>query len=153
LSVEFSMPAWVEEAVRHGFLSQTEARVVAERIAGADAPAAAPEQGGLDADARAVHWSRALPKLRVYILIAHVETFGGTAVLLNAFEQARRSALRPLTPLEAEAFQHEVLRRQPPRRRPGWTEAVRSAAAKVVRYLPFDPLAVNHSQKSGDNVR
>jgi DNA-directed RNA polymerase specialized sigma24 family protein len=119
-----------------GFLSAMEARVFAARIGTRPAMTLAQLSAafGLDTAACAVHLSRAIPKLRVYMFLARPDLLGGQAEIAAAFGAAISDPRQPLTPLEEEAFRHEVLERASPLRRAGWREALRSACGKVIRY-------------------
>lgn len=127
----------VRAAARAHAISALEAEVVSARLQDrGDDWSEVARQLSLSTGACAVHWSRALPKLRVFTMIARPALVGGTDAICKAFESARVTQQQPLTPLEAEAFQHEVIVRGLPRRHSGWRDAVRAAAAKVARHLP-----------------
>jgi hypothetical protein len=132
----------VNKARADGFLSASEMSVVVERIrhkndTGWEAVSARLK---LPRDSCALHWVRALPKLRVYVLLTRPDMVGGRSAIREAYQSACKDAKRPLLPLEAEVFRHEILERRPTPRREGWREGLRSAAAKVIRYLQFEPL-------------
>lgn len=127
----------VRAATQAHAISALEAQVVAARLQGhSDEWRAVASQLCMTADACAVHWSRALPKLRVFTMVARPALVGGTEAIRKAFEKARAATRQPLTPLEVEAFRHEIIERGLPRRRSGWRDAVRAAAAKVAYHLP-----------------
>jgi DNA-directed RNA polymerase specialized sigma24 family protein len=125
-----------------GYLSAPEAAILAARLQSQESTdwESVSVETGLSREACAVHWVRAIPKLRLFLMVTHSRLVGGRQGLLEAFEKARRAVRGPLLPLEIEAFQHEVIERRTPRRREGWTEALRSAAAKVVRHLAIAEL-------------
>jgi DNA-directed RNA polymerase specialized sigma24 family protein len=124
------------DAEAAGEISAVERRIVAERLA---RPAESwPEIAarlGMTATACAVAHSRAVPKLRVFLFTARPVLLGGAEAVAEAFSRAKRDTAAPLTKLEAEAFEHLVIRRTPGYRRRGSQAALRGACAKVARRM------------------
>jgi hypothetical protein len=93
---------------------------------------------GISPNNCAVHWLRAIPKLRIFLLIWQPNLVGGMTAVRAGYDQALIDHRQRLLPLEAEAFRNDIIERRPPRRQNGWQEALRSATAKVFRYLEAD---------------
>jgi DNA-directed RNA polymerase specialized sigma24 family protein len=124
------------DAAAAGAISDTEHRVVAERLARPDEswPDIAARLG-MTATACAVAHSRAVPKLRVFLFTDRGALFGGDRAIAEAFERVKRDPAAALTALEAEAFEHLVIRHFRGYRRRGSQAALRGACAKVARRM------------------
>ncbi|MGW1963750.1 sigma-70 family RNA polymerase sigma factor [Streptomyces sp. NPDC001935] len=128
--------AAVLEARQAGVLGELEFEVVRHRLL-------RPEDGwerlaerlGVGAVNCAVAHTRAVPKLRVFLLLGRPERFGGVAALSAACAAAAVQEADPLSPAEEAAFRALVLRERPGYRARGWRSALRGACAKVVEHL------------------
>jgi len=130
--------AEVRGAVAAGELSEAEGQVVLARLA---RPEPSWEEVGvrlgITANAAAVTHCRAIPRLRVYLILHAVERLGGLDAVAEAFDGARHDLDDPLSDDEAEVFERIVLRGERNYRRVGWRLALRAAATKVVQRLPL----------------
>lgn len=123
-----------------GVLSEKEAAVVEAQLA-VDDWVCWRDVGrslGLGEAECALHFSRAIPKLRVYLFVAMPSALGGRDAIERAFQFACTNQESPLTKTEADVFRHQVLNGNPPLRRSGWQAAMRGACAKVIRYIGME---------------
>lgn len=126
----------LDGALGAAMISAAEHRVITERLA-------KPEESwadiavrvGMTATACAVAHSRAVPKLRVFLFTERGELIGGARAIADAFDRVRHDPAAALTDLEAEAFEHVVIRRSAGYRRRGSQAALRGACAKVARRM------------------
>lgn len=124
------------DAVAAGVISGTEHRVLAARLARPEESWPVIAAGlGMTATACAVAHSRAVPKLRVFLFTDRGALIGGSQPIAEAFGRVRRDPAAGLTGLEAEAFEHLVIRHSPGYRRRGSQAALRGACAKVARRM------------------
>lgn len=128
--------AAVLEARRAAVLGELECEVVRHRLVRPDDSwERLAERLGVSAVNCAVAHSRAMPKLRVFLLLGWPERFGGVEALAAACTAAAAQAADPLSPAEEAAFRALVLREHPGYRARGWRSALRGACGKVVAHL------------------
>jgi RNA polymerase sigma-70 factor (ECF subfamily) len=126
----------LDDAVTAGAISDAEHRIVAERLAKPDESwVDIAARLGMTATACAVAHSRTVPKLRVFLFTDRGALIGGTQAIADAFDRIRGDPAAALTDLEAEAFEHLVIRHSPGYRRRGSQAALRGACAKVARRM------------------
>ncbi|MGW3171756.1 sigma-70 family RNA polymerase sigma factor [Streptomyces sp. NPDC001153] len=132
--------SWIGDAVlearRAGVLGELEYQVVRHRLVRPDDGwELLAERLGVGAVNCAVAHTRAVPKLRVFLLLGRPEQCGGAEALAAACAAAAAQAPDPLSPAEEAAFRALVLREQPGYRARGWRSALRGACGKVVAHL------------------
>lgn len=132
--------SWIDAAVleagRVGVLGELEFQVVRHRLVRpGDSWERLAERLRVTAVNCAVAHTRAVPKLRVFLLMSRPERFGGSEALAAACVAAAAQTADPLSPAEEAAFRALVLREEPGYRARGWRSALRGACGKVVAHL------------------
>ncbi len=124
----------ISDAVRTGFLSEQEERVVTARLCYPDEswPVLGDRLGMAGTTCASLH-CRAVPKLRTYLFQACPELLGGKATIRRAFDTACKTEGR-LSTAEIAAFRRVILEGAPAFA-VGARGALRSACATVVNFL------------------
>jgi RNA polymerase sigma factor (sigma-70 family) len=131
---------WVRDIANQfaasGLLTEDEHNVVIARLS---SPELSWEQIGyglgVDGATCAVIHCRAIPKLRVGLFLYRQDLLGGRGRILQALAEARSDVNLRMTVTEVSAFERIVLSRVKTPRVAGSTHALRSACAKVIKYI------------------
>jgi len=130
----------VEAATKNGVLTAKERMVVQHHLESTGASwRETAEVLGISANDCAASYSRAIPKIRTWILCNHRDVMGGTVALAVAAAKARRAESSPLSDFEYEVFGARILKANSTYHRAGWRTALRAACGKVLRSLEFSP--------------
>ena len=126
---------FLEEATSKKLLSEDEFKVIYLRSTLPNAPTWAEigNQLGRTKEWCATTHSRALEKLRVFVLMYHQELVGGIEEIERAFQNIRPT----LTETEIDVFIHIVLEQDHSYRRSGWRTALRSVCQQVGDLLNY----------------
>jgi RNA polymerase sigma factor (sigma-70 family) len=132
---------WLAESARGALaaraLTETETQVVLERLSSPDVTwDQVGEKVGMDGATCAVIHCRAIPKLRVFLFLQHTAVLGGIGSISQAFQSTLSSSDNPMSNDEADVFRRVVLERERNYRRNGLKPLLRSACAKVIKWLP-----------------
>ena len=128
----------IPQAVAEGSLKSVEAMVLLVRPdnPGKTLAELAPTLGITHQNAATIH-CRAQPKVLVYLLTNFSRFFGSLDLLRQAFDHARSCSKDPLTEKEAMVFDNLALRCRSGWRIKGTDASLRSACAKVARFLKW----------------
>lgn len=132
-----SFPRLVAGAAATGELTAAESQCVLQRL---ERPNASWDEIGTLLGISGAHCAvlhcRAIPKLRAYLLVNYRDEIAPGAIIEEAVRQAVHDARQPLTATEEAAFRRVVLERSDRAAERRHLSALRTACAKVIRYLP-----------------
>lgn len=130
--------AVIPQAVAEGSLKDAEAQVLLLRLDNPEKTLAelAPALGMTHLNFATIQ-HRALPKVLAYLLTDFSRFFGSLNLLRQAFEHARSCTKSPLTEKEALVFENVALRHLHGWSIKGYDTSLRSACAKVARFLKW----------------
>jgi len=94
------------------------------------------QQLGISASAAAVAHFRAIPKLRVFLFMRCPVCLGGPRLIAEAFAEAKKNAVKRLSPSEIEVFDIMIIRGNLNYRKAGWQTSLRTACNKVIQSFP-----------------